>query len=183
MKMFKNLLIGLMTLFTLNSFAVTTHTVTKNVTTNVTCMVGDTLKFYGQTTGAYGVTINSTTVIALHVCNVSPFYIGYYVITGGETSFTINGTTNWTGTITVQTTTGVEDIDNMVSVKVFPNPTTDVLKVTTDKSSNFKIFNMNGQEVMSDKVQEGTNDINVENLTNGVYFLMIDNKSTKFIKQ
>ncbi len=77
MKKIKNLFIALLTLITFNSFSTpVTYTVTKGITTNVTCNVGDTLKFYGTSPTGYGVSINSSTVIAVHPCMTTPYYIG-----------------------------------------------------------------------------------------------------------
>lgn len=183
MKMLKNLLMGLMTLITMNSFSVTTYTVTYNSTSNVNCMVGDTLKFYGTTPSGYGVSINTNTVIAIHPCMTSPYYIGYYVIVGGETTFSINTGVIFNGTINVTITTGVNELINSTSIKVFPNPVVDVLKVTTNTKSSVVITTLNGQNVLIDNIQEGTTDIDLTNLSAGIYFVRVGNKTQKIIKQ
>lgn len=183
MKTLKNLLIGLfLTLFTINSFA-TVIPVTFNVTSSVTCSIGDTLKFYAQVAGPYGVSVNSNQVIAPHAVT-SPYYIGKYVIVGGETSYSIVAQSQaWSGTITIQSGLGVNEVKNQPTIKLFPNPVVDILKVSTSEKTKINIFNINGQSVLTQDLEKGVNDVDVFTLSNGIYFVSIGNKTQKIIKQ
>lgn len=179
----RNLLFGLMTFITFSVFGTpTTYIVTKGITTNVTCNIGDTLKFYGNSPTGYGVSINSTPVISVHPCMTSPYYIGYYVVVSGDNTFTINSSVNWSGTITVNTTTGITENTNSPTIEVFPNPVLDVLKITTTKKTKVDVYSSEGKLVMTKFIEQGTSDIDFTTLSNGLYFISVDNKTKRVIK-
>lgn len=187
MKKIKNLLIALFTLFTVSSFATTTYVINYNTTTNVTCMIGDTLKFYGTVGSAYGVQINGVTKVAPHVVSSSPYYIGYYVIVGGETNFTILTGVNWNGTITVQTATSVKDFTKNTTTNLiaFPNPSNGEFKIkfnTNKEKVDVVIYDIQGRLVH----QENTNTILGENIldintnfASGIYIVKVEDKTFK----
>ena len=92
----------------------------------------------------------------------------------------------------------VEDVDDNVGVdthtdldvRVFPNPTTGMLHVQSTKPvEQIVIYDLSGRQIMSyNRQAEQLNTLNVNSLTNGVYFIRIltqDNQSSisKFIKQ
>lgn len=186
MKMFKSLLIGLMTLFTLNSFAVNTYSVTKGITTNVNCMVGDTLKFYAQVPSAYGVQINGVTTTSVHPVSTSPYFIGYHVVVSGDNSFTILGSPNWSGTITVNVATGIsENTSNNFDIKAFPNPVINEVTIKSNTNGDLgkvSVFNIAGQLVYEDKVEGNTTKIDFFSFSSGVYIVKVGEKSMKLIK-
>ncbi len=186
MKMIKNLLIGLMTLITLNSFATpVVHAVIRGTTISVTCNVGDTLKFYATTASMYGVTINTTLVVTPHSVIAPLYYIGYYVIVGGETSFIINSSVNWSGTITVNSGVGINEFSDTNIIEIFPNPVVDFLKIKTTEKTKVSIFNISGQLVLSKDIDEaGTTEIDMTTFTNGIYFVVVGgDKAKKIVKQ
>ena len=77
------------------------------------------------------------------------------------------------------TTTGVMETDsNKVAISLFPNPTGNVLHFS-ENLSNIEIFNSSGQLLI--KQTESVDKISVEQLEPGVYFLMSDKLTTKFI--
>ena len=188
MKKIKNLFIALLTLITFNSFATpVTYTVTYNSTTNVTCNVGDTLKFYtGSFTGLYGVSINGVGTIAPHVVS-SPFYIGYYVIVGGETSFSIINASPWTGTITVNIATGVGELSNtsVSELIAFPNPTNGDFKIkfnSNKEKNDVVIYDIQGRLVFQDKDERtiGKNELVISNeFASGIYIVKVEDKTFK----
>lgn len=196
--MMKNLLFGLMTFITVNVFGTpTTYSVTYNSTTNVTCNVGDTLKFFaipppsGSTYNMYSVIINST--LKINPTGVTPsngYYIGNYIVTSGDTSFTIGRTINfsgttipWSGTITINTTTGLFENINSPTIEIFPNPVLDVLKITTSNKTTVNILTLSGQTIMTENIQEGITDFNLTNLPSGIYFVRVGNTTRKVIKK
>ncbi len=73
-------------------------------------------------------------------------------------------------------------IENKISL--YPNPTNSVLNVEAKENTNIKIVNMLGAAVVTQKLSEGNNSINVSNLTNGVYFISNDKGGVaKFVKE
>lgn len=179
----------LMTVLTVNSFA-TVHHVVYGTTSNVTCFSGDTLRFEDFTSTPTMVSIQTTsgpTVIT------SPIYttpamsgkIVDYVITGSETAFQMNHSSGyWPGTITVSITTGINSYtESESSIKAFPNPCVNILKINTPVDIKLNVFNINGQLVMTKDLFEGVNDIDVESLSSGIYFATMKTKTIKIVKQ
>ena len=76
--------------------------------------------------------------------------------------------------------------DNLFSeFTVFPNPVTDILKVTpsSSKSFNLKMRNVIGQEVYVKNNTSGIQEFNISQLNSGLYFLTVEiNGNTKTFK-
>lgn len=78
---------------------------------------------------------------------------------------------------------------NEISVKVYPNPTTDMLNITSDNQqfTAVEIVDMNGRLIKSIEVDANNVTTNVQELKPGLYILNISNKegtvSRKFIKE
>jgi hypothetical protein len=70
--------------------------------------------------------------------------------------------------------------------KVFPNPTTEFLKVNLKADYDYEIYNLLGQLVLLGKKQPFDGEINVNQLENGIYHLVVNgdgfNYKNKFIK-
>lgn len=67
------------------------------------------------------------------------------------------------------------------SVNVYPNPMNNILVIESDNIMNVSIFNAIGQEVLS---VENRNEINVESLESGLYFVRItDNKNNSVVRK
>ena len=72
------------------------------------------------------------------------------------------------------------------TISVYPNPTTGELKIDNGQFTieNFKIFNVMGQIVMQGTdVINGICTINVSHLPSGMYYLKMENKTVKFVKE
>ena len=93
-----------------------------------------------------------------------------------------------------KTNTGTEDLTNIVSnakLNIYPNPATDVLNINISKSS-FKnsevvVYNISGMEVIKTNMANNNAQLNIETLSNGVYFIKVSNqngfnKTVKFVK-
>ena len=67
---------------------------------------------------------------------------------------------------------GTEDFENITKFSIYPNPTSGLLNINTSFDGQFIIVNQLGQIVHSFKATSNIeNVINVENLTNGIYFI------------
>ena len=188
MKKIKNLFIALLTLITFNSFATpVTYTVTYNSTTNVICNVGDTLKFYGTVASAYGIQINGVTKITPHAVTMTPFYIGYYVVTTGDNSFTFMNTMSFSGTITVNIATGVGELSStsVTELVAFPNPTNGDFKIkfnSNKEKSDVVIYDIQGRLVFQNKDERivGKNELVISNeFASGIYIVKVEDKTFK----
>ena len=80
----------------------------------------------------------------------------------------------------------VSNIDdyNLDKIKVYPNPTNSKITVTGayNKTIEYSIFNVFGQLVLSGNGTSDTLQINLSELDSQVYFLKINNKLIKIIK-
>lgn len=65
-------------------------------------------------------------------------------------------------------------------LKAYPNPVSNVLTIETDKTGDFQVVNLLGQEVITGKIAQH---INVATLPQGTYFLKVGVEQVKFVKQ
>jgi hypothetical protein len=99
-----------------------------------------------------------------------------------EIIFTAKGSTNTS-----------EDLLKNVStnISVYPNPATDVLNININnssfKNSEVVVYNISGVEVLKTNMANSSAQLNIENLSNGVYLVKVTNqngfnKTVKFVK-
>jgi len=83
------------------------------------------------------------------------------------------------GVIHNNSSAGIHNVE-LSSVKIFPNPVKDLLKVqSTQQINKLELFTIRGERLISSK----TNYLDVRNLPKGVYFLKIIFPSNKIIKR
>ena len=74
-------------------------------------------------------------------------------------------------------TVGTDDLLTDENVKIFPNPTKDILSVDLTNISatpqTISLINVEGREVASFKAQKEVNMLNISNLTNGSYIILV----------
>lgn len=74
--------------------------------------------------------------------------------------------------------------NKLLSIKVFPNPTQEILYVDgINAGDTIRIFSLDGQMLLASTAGNGTISLSVESLSNGVYILQIGTEIVKFIKQ
>lgn len=77
-------------------------------------------------------------------------------------------------------------LDNLFTdnqdLAIFPNPAKDKITVTAEGSDKVKIYNSDGILIHSENIVQ-TQDINIQHLKSGVYFVKIGQKSSKLIKE
>ncbi|MDP1801483.1 MAG: T9SS type A sorting domain-containing protein [Bacteroidota bacterium] len=84
-----------------------------------------------------------------------------------------------------------ENTTNNSSIKIYPNPTNDILNIDVDiingNSSKLQILNSLGQIVREEKIKDPKSQINISQLPSGVYTLKVfienEYKTFKIIKQ
>lgn len=81
-------------------------------------------------------------------------------------------------------TLSIPDVSYKSSVKIYPNPTTDYISVSSLKQQeDYIVYNVLGMNVLRGTLSNNTK-IDVSHLINGMYFLKIKNSNIiKFIKQ
>ena len=72
-------------------------------------------------------------------------------------------------------------------IALYPNPVTNQLNIellnNQSNINNYKIFDINGRLILNGKLSNGLNQINVENLSKGLYILSAENINQKFVKE
>lgn len=68
---------------------------------------------------------------------------------------------------------------------VYPNPATNFiyLKNSPEGEINITVFRLDGAVLISKKLKNGLEQIDVSNLSKGLYLLRVNNKTLKFMKQ
>lgn len=94
---------------------------------------------------------------------------------------------NLDSTVSVTCTVGINDLANS-TVAIYPNPAKDMLTLTLDNSlikNNYRVVDMLGKTVISDKIHSTVQTVNIENLSQGMYYLMIEGIENpyKFVKE
>jgi hypothetical protein len=76
---------------------------------------------------------------------------------------------------------------NNVKMELYPNPASDFIFINTNKSLVVKIYDVTGNEILSENVNAGFGKINIKNFNNGLYFAKVicgnNEFSRKFIRQ
>ena len=87
-------------------------------------------------------------------------------------------------TYNYSTSLSLSDNEYYKKISLYPNPTVGYIKLNgLTKESNISIYNLLGSKIIEKTIQLNE-EIDVQNLTKGIYFLKIENGSTlKFIKK
>lgn len=83
---------------------------------------------------------------------------------------------------------GIEEKNKNEIFSLYPNPAKDVISINIANkiSASFYITNAIGEQVLSGNIDDYNNQINISNLTSGMYFIQLDGQekqSYKFIKK
>jgi hypothetical protein len=82
--------------------------------------------------------------------------------------------------------TGIDESTANQSARLYPNPAGQVLQVNIPLAlagSEFTISDVFGKTILSGRLEEETNEINLSNISSGVYILKTGNHALKFIKE
>lgn len=86
--------------------------------------------------------------------------------------------------ITLSTITDVLESENeLEDISIFPNPTSGLVRVNTNKNTKIEVMDVTGHILMSKTTQEESTTLDVSNLPVGMYFIVTENKTLKFLKQ
>jgi predicted outer membrane repeat protein len=66
---------------------------------------------------------------------------------------------------------------------LYPNPVGDIIKLQANKEGLIRIYNLQGQEVLSRQLQVGVNQMNVAGLSSGVYLVKFNGREGRFVKK
>ncbi len=76
---------------------------------------------------------------------------------------------------------GTTDIESNVAenISIYPNPAANVVNVTSDSNSEIAIFNATGKEVKRISTNESTTAVDISELPNGMYFIVVNGNAKK----
>ncbi|MCL1850578.1 MAG: T9SS type A sorting domain-containing protein [Bacteroidetes bacterium] len=102
-----------------------------------------------------------------------------------------NGITQFTYCITFERASNIESYNKEFVIRVFPNPSSDVLHFVIDEMSQqgyLEIYSIENKKVGNYYLHGGNNEVNIEHLSKGIYFYKFFTDKTmlgagKFIKQ
>lgn len=75
----------------------------------------------------------------------------------------------------------VEEVSNVTEMALYPNPATEMVTVSLNQDEEIVICNLMGQVVSTVKGHAGANQIDINSLTSGVYFISAGSATQKFI--
>jgi hypothetical protein len=109
------------------------------------------------------------------------FQTGSYVHNGGNSDPMDNYYQGFAIDIHSLFPQAVQENEHNTHFTVYPNPAVGQLSIILSQNADIKIYNIVGQKVMDIEGHVCANNINISNLTSGVYFVNIGTETRKFI--
>ncbi len=157
-----------------------------------TLSVSNTLICTGQSATISIATTNTATQIGIlnnfNTAVVSPSTTTTYT---AFASNTVSGCQNRDViTINVSACTGINEVDDINALTIYPNPANEILNVELEnlnETATVSIINALGEIIFIEKATANNTTLNTSNLINGIYFIKVESKNgsaiKKFIKQ
>jgi hypothetical protein len=76
-------------------------------------------------------------------------------------------------------TTGTYEVEAVSKIKVYPNPTSDILNISNPIGEKIEIFDISGKLVRTIPVQNETQSINIHDLPIGAYIVRMQEKALR----
>lgn len=81
---------------------------------------------------------------------------------------------------------GINEYDKESLIKIFPNPTSDFININLSKAKDvsklqFKLFTLDGKEVLKSNLIDESTNLDVTHLSNGIYIYTITDENLKLI--
>lgn len=108
---------------------------------------------------------NNGTLIGFDLSAGSPNWIGGSIIQTGNTCTTLG--------------VGNHDLDFSSSLKVYPNPSRSAFFIDSDSNGTIVIFDLLGKTIKTQKINSGTNSLDLANVPNGTYLLKGTNEKNQ----
>lgn len=105
----------------------------------------------------------------INTCNLPPTVMASFG--GFDYEFNVVCRNNNELVLTVLSETLSLETSELTDIKVFPNPTKDLITITDDTIISVKVYDLNGREVAT----SATNSLSIKNLNDGIYILSASN--------
>jgi len=92
-------------------------------------------------------------------------------------------TSSCEATVTVEAGLNINDNNLINSLSIYPNPTSEVLFINSNYSCDYELINMVGQKIISGRIVEGNNELNLREYSNGVYFIKFKENNKVYSKK
>ncbi|TJY36933.1 T9SS type A sorting domain-containing protein [Pontimicrobium aquaticum] len=170
----------------LSSHSIRSAAITTNTAGEALYVVGTARGLYSST-NPIGAPLGGSTV---NWTREAPNLIGYAVVSSmsyrpADNKLLIGTHGNGMFEATINHVLGLEDNEFSESIKVYPNPVKNTLNLNISnelsKDATFIINNVLGQNVMEGTIEN--NQVNVNNLNTGIYFIQISSNGKKGVKR
>lgn len=74
---------------------------------------------------------------------------------------------------------GIEQVKSSLQINIYPNPVSNIIHIETKEMEGIKLYDLLGNEILSTK----ENEIDMSNLTNGVYFIKASTKENSLTQK
>lgn len=115
---------------------------------------------------------------------VSPVVTTIYTVTGTDAN---NCSSTAVVTIAVDQCTGIKALSGGWQYSIYPNPNSGQFFIETSEQVHLTVVNALGQTVLSGQLQEGKNQVDLDQMAKGIYFVQLKNGTTnklvKIVKQ
>lgn len=168
------------------------------------CLQSGTVQVQVQPSPQFTISASNSTICANQSSTLSITGINYtaFSITGGSTVVSPSITSTYTVTafasspiycsldklftIYVNTCVGVKEYTNL-KYELFPNPAENFINIVGVENASYNILNILGETILSGKITDEINQIKIDSLKNGIYFIHLNNESintvNRFIKE
>jgi hypothetical protein len=170
---------------------------TGNVNQNVTCLIGDTIRFIATCAGAGGYEVyifdgqifNSNQVYYLPSSSTTNTpvanFLCDYVITGNEASWeVVHDDINVCGNDgTFSILNSVITAPSSGELSLFPNPAIDEITIGAIKTASITVYDPSGREIKMQKFCNENIKLDLGDLPSGIYFLRVENDDMCFLEK
>lgn len=111
---------------------------------------------------------------------ISPPYSVSYTVVGTDTNNCIGSSAI---IVTVGLCTGIKDSESIQLFKIYPNPTKGTVFVISPDETDLILYSAQGKVLRETRITEGKTEIHLESFVNGMYFLRVDDRIYKIIKE
>jgi hypothetical protein len=121
--------------------------------------------------------VTSNTTTYSYSAAAGTHYYKVYAFSNADNSDSTN-----TATVTVSAPNGIDESES-VSLGVYPNPANTFINISTSSFGQAMVLNSLGQTVKVLNINSALNTIDISDLETGVYYLQLDSKVMKFVKE
>lgn len=82
-----------------------------------------------------------------------------------------------------ETIAGIQTVQKSINLKIYPNPATDQIIITTETKGKMSISNVKGETILVRELKSGKNKIDISSLSAGQYFVNFDFGQNRIVRK